>query len=68
MPGYRLFFLDRSSGHILRAHEFEADDDSAAIAVAEEACGDQAIELWRGARRLQTWEAKPLPPWKPPEA
>jgi len=39
MPGYRLFFLDRFSGHILSAQAFEADDDSAAIVVAEARLG-----------------------------
>ncbi len=68
MPGYRLFFIDRFSGHIDRAHEFEADDDSAAIAVGEDAVGDHSIELWRGGRRLQSWEAKDVRPVKPPAA
>jgi len=32
---YRLYFMDRFSGHIEHHREFEAEDDEAAIATAE---------------------------------
>ena len=33
MPYYRLYFMDRFSGHIDHVREFEADDDVDALAV-----------------------------------
>ena len=60
LPYYRLYFMDRFSGHIDHVREFEADDDSAAMTVAEgwrEAC---AMELWQLQHKLKRWEAEPL--------
>ena len=52
MSGYRLFFMDRFSGHIEHSREFIAADDSEAIAVA--AAEDlAAVEAYaRAADRL----------------
>ena len=44
---YRLYFMDRFSGHIDHFREFEAEDDSAAIEIAErlgERRGDGIVE------------------------
>ena len=35
MRYYRLYFMDRFSGHIDHFREFEAEDDTAAFAMAE---------------------------------
>ena len=58
LPDYRLFYLDRFSGRIKRSHEFEADHDAAAIALAEMVRGDDAVELWCRSREVQRWAAK----------
>lgn len=59
MPGYRLYFIDRFSGHIEHRREFLADDDPAAVAVAEGWSNGQAMELWQGARQVRCWDRQP---------
>ena len=58
MVYYRVYFMDRFSGHIEHFHEFEAEDDSAAtaIAVAEGMATGRAMELWSRQRKLKRWE------------
>ena len=56
MAGYRLYFMDRYSGHIEHRREFFADDDAAAVAVAERWGTGQPMELWEGGRKLRRWE------------
>jgi hypothetical protein len=58
MGGYRLYFMDRFSGHIEHRREFVADDDAAAIAIAEAWNTGQPMELWLDAHKLKRWEAK----------
>ena len=65
MPGYRLYYLGRFSGHIQRSHEFDAGDDEAAIAVAESVRGDNGMELWCRQRKVRDWESRPVRPLKP---
>jgi hypothetical protein len=65
MPHYRLYYLDRFSGHVQRSHEFVADDDEAATAVAQSVRGDNAMELWCRQRKVRDWKAKPVRPLKP---
>jgi len=54
---YRLYYFDRFSGHIDHFREFEADDDKAAVAVAERWSDGRPMELWNRERRLQRWES-----------
>ncbi|HKX92625.1 MAG TPA: hypothetical protein VJM15_09415 [Sphingomicrobium sp.] len=62
MEGYRLYFMDRFSGHIDHRRDFIADSDDAAIATANEWYDGNPMELWAGARKLKRWEADPLAP------
>jgi hypothetical protein len=61
MAYYRLYFFDRS-GHIEHFREFEAPDDPAAIAQGADWRELEAIELWRGGRKIKRWEAFALLP------
>ena len=61
MRYYRLYFLDRFSGHIEHFREFEAEDDGSALATAEEWHGGQPMELWNRHRKLKHWDAEQLP-------
>jgi hypothetical protein len=56
MRGYRLYFMDRFSGHIEHRREFEAESDAAAIAIAEGWFADQPMELWLNSHKLKRWE------------
>ena len=60
MAGYRLYFMDRYSGHIEHRREFFADDDAAAVATAESWSTGQPMELWEGDHKLKRWEAEPI--------
>jgi hypothetical protein len=62
MAGYRLYFMNRFSGHIEHRREFFADDDSAAIAISEGWRTDQPMELWEDGHKLKRWEAEPAIP------
>ena len=57
MGQYRLYFLDRGSGHIATSREFHADDDAAAIQLASELRQGDAAELWSRDRKVKRWEA-----------
>ena len=52
---YRLFFFD-DAGHIDRVHEFEAEDDDAAIRIAESWREGRKMELWQRDRRIEIWK------------
>jgi hypothetical protein len=56
MAYYRLYFLDGFSGHIDQVRDFEAENDSAAIACAEEMRGRAPMELWARSRKVKHWE------------
>jgi hypothetical protein len=56
MRYYRLYFMDRYSGHIDHFREFEAEDDAAAVAVAESWREHQPMELWNRHRKLKHWD------------
>ena len=62
VPGYRLYFMERFSGHIDHAREFEADDDLAAINIAEEWRMNGPMELWSRDRKVKRWKAQPIVP------
>lgn len=51
---YRLFFLD-GLGHFEKAHEFEAENDEAAIRISESWREGRRMELWHLHRRLRQW-------------
>jgi hypothetical protein len=55
---YRLYFFDGFSGHIDQFREFDADDDAAAMALAEQWSAGGPMELWNRERRLKRWESK----------
>jgi hypothetical protein len=57
MSDYRLYFMDRFSGHIDHRREFMADDDAGALRVAEDWNNGDPMELWEGGRKLKRWEA-----------
>ncbi|HEV2593951.1 MAG TPA: hypothetical protein VGU01_01980 [Sphingomicrobium sp.] len=60
MRYYRLYFMDRSGGHIDHFREFEAENDDAALATAEDWHDGQAMELWNQERKLKHWNVAPL--------
>ena len=53
---YRLYFMDRFSGHIDHFREFEAEDDGAALALAEQWRNGTPMELWNRHRKLKHWD------------
>ena len=57
MAYYRLYFFDGLSGHIDHFREFEAEDDRAAIARAEQWTNGCQMELWNLERRLKRWDS-----------
>ena len=62
MAGYRLYYLDRFTGHIEHRREFFADDHAAAIAIAQGWSSGQPMELWEGEHKLKRWEAETIAP------
>jgi hypothetical protein len=56
MPYFRLYYFDRFSGHIDHFREFDAEDDDAAVALAERWSDGHPMELWNRERRLKQWE------------
>jgi hypothetical protein len=56
MAYYRLYFLDRFSGHIDHFREFETRTDADAVAQAEIWREASAMELWCGQRKVMRWE------------
>jgi len=62
MAGYRLYFMDRFSGHIEHRREFFAYDDVAAISIAEGWSNGQPMELWEGGHKLKRWESESIIP------
>jgi len=62
MAYYRLYFMDRYSGHIDHFREFEAETDEAALSVAESWRDGRPMELWNLNRKLLRWEIEPLLP------
>lgn len=57
MAYYRVYFMDRWSGHIEASREFTAEDDSAAIETAGQWLNGQPMELWERDRKVTHWEA-----------
>lgn len=59
MPDYRLYFLDRHTGHIEGAENFHAADDVSAVHQIELREHSQPMELWCGARKVAHFDAVP---------
>ena len=55
MQEYRLFFFD-GVRHIEKAHEFEAENDEAAIKISEGWREGRSMELWHRDRRVKLWD------------
>ena len=53
MTSYRLYFMNRKSGHIDRFEEFEASNDLRAREIAALRLGDGPAELWTGHRKVE---------------
>ena len=62
VPYYRLYFMDRYSGHIDHFREFEAESDDAAMNVSETWRDGRPMELWNLGRKLRRWEIEPTLP------
>ena len=55
MGDYRAFVLD-SNDHIIKRHDFVADNDSAALEIARKYIDGHDVEVWQGqafVRRLK---------------
>lgn len=59
MPWYRLYHLDRHSGHIDSAEEIYAADDVAAVHDLQQRRSDHPLELWHGGRKVVHVDAGP---------
>jgi hypothetical protein len=57
MTYYRLYFIDAFTGHIGEFREFEAENDGAAMALAEEWRSLSAMELWCRSRKVRQWDS-----------
>ena len=62
MGGYRLYFMDRFSGHIDHRRDFIADNDAQASEIAHGWYTGGPMELWQGGRKLKHWDAALLEP------
>ena len=62
MADYRLYFMDRYSGHIEHRREFIAEDDAEALAIALGWSTGQPMELWVGSHKLKRWDAEAIAP------
>ena len=62
MRYYRLYFMDRFSGHIDHFREFEAETDDAAMNVSETWRDGRPMELWNLGRKLRRGEIEPTSP------
>ncbi len=55
MAYYRLYMMDRFSGHIDHVREFEATDDGGAVAVAQGWHEGAPMELWSRHHKVKRW-------------
>jgi len=56
LKDYRLYFLDRFSGHIDQVEEFTAEADEQAVGLAVERSDGRPMELWHRHHKLRHWE------------
>ena len=59
MPEYRLYFLDRFTGHIEGAENFHASDDPAAVHRVQQHPRTQPLELWREGKKVARFDVPP---------
>ncbi|GJE43427.1 hypothetical protein [Methylobacterium soli] len=59
-PRYRALILSQE-GLVLRTERVPADDDPAALAIAETLDGAHAVELWDGLRFIERFEVAAAP-------
>jgi hypothetical protein len=52
MTYYRLYHLNRCSGHIERVEEIEAADDVEAVSIARDCERGAGVELWQEGRKV----------------
>ena len=57
MRYYRLYFMDRFTGHIDHFREFEAEDEGSARTIAAGWREDRPMALWNRQRKLKQWAA-----------
>lgn len=55
---YRLYMLADPDGRFIGFEEIEAPDDAAAVRLAERRCGNHALELWCGGRKIRSLPAR----------
>ena len=60
MSHYRLYFMDRFSGHIDHVREFEAVDNADAIEIANDWHRGGPMELWSRHHKLKRWDKASL--------
>lgn len=58
MSYYRLYTMNRSSGHIESFDEIEAVNDAEAVQLAGRQVGPQPLELWCRNRKVRRFEAE----------
>ena len=51
MASYRLYCLDRGN-HVTERHDFDAEDDAAAIALAHSLYPNNTCEIWELGRKV----------------
>ena len=62
MAFYRIYLLRGPRNEVESFHEFNAEDDDAAITVSEGMRRENAMELWSDHRKVQRWESLNLTP------
>ena len=58
MPDYRLYLLNRDSGHIDGVEEFHSADDVEAACLVDQQRRSVPTELWCGARKVARFDAR----------
>ena len=59
MPDYRLYLMNRHSGHIDGVEELHSADDVEAICLVRHRAGPVPLELWCGGRKVMRFDAAP---------
>jgi len=57
---YRVYFMDRFSGHIDHFREFEAGTDDDALMIAQQWQNGLPMELWNRHHKLKHWDVPEL--------
>ena len=55
MRDYRLYLIDRITGHFTNRQDFSSDDDASAMKMAGGCNEPGAKELWRGVHMIKRW-------------